>query len=143
MSQPPRTALVEDDFVLQTVIDQFPAEDVVMVRLIGRLGGDNLAARQIVAGLLSVYDDVLVITLPTMETSLAFAADEMPFDRDGVIELLHGVGQTQFVIFDTPGASTCWQLNQHRDLQSKSIDSMRTSLMMGSVDSPHAQSVMT
>jgi hypothetical protein len=101
-SQPPRTEADEESIVIQTVIDQFPAENVVMTRLIGRFGGDNPAARQLVAGLLEVYDDVLVITLPTHESSLAFAADELPFDRDEVIELLHGVGQTQFVIFDTP-----------------------------------------
>lgn len=101
LSQPARTPQ-QNDFVLQTVIDQFPADDVVMTRLIGRFGGDNPAARQVVAGLLDVYEDVLVITLPTYDSSLVFAADELPFDRDGVVELLHEVGQTQFVIFDTP-----------------------------------------
>jgi hypothetical protein len=104
LTQPPRSQANarEEDYALQTLIDQFPANDVVMVRLIGRFTGDNVAARQVVAGLLAVYDDVLVITLPSMEASLAFAADELPFNRDEVIEILHAMGETQFVIFDTP-----------------------------------------
>jgi hypothetical protein len=52
--------------------------------------------------LLAAYDDVLVITLASMEASIAFAADELPFYRDEVIEILQAVGETQFVIFDTP-----------------------------------------
>jgi hypothetical protein len=103
LSQPSPSGAHQADnsFALELVIDQFPAEDVVMTRMIGRFGGDNLPARQMVGALLSIYEDVLVISLPNLDSSLAFAADELPFDQADVTEMLHAAGETQFVIFDT------------------------------------------
>jgi hypothetical protein len=43
-----------------------------------------------------------VLTLPSMESSVVFAADTLPFDRDMITEILHANGITQFVIFETP-----------------------------------------
>lgn len=102
--QPLRTALVETaaETPLQTILDQFPDDKVVMTRLDGRFGGDNLPAREVAAALLGLYDDVLVLTLPSMESSVVFAADELLFDRDAITEILHANGITQFVIFETP-----------------------------------------
>jgi len=44
---------------------------------------------------------VMVIIFPASEASIAIASDEMPFDRDSLVNLLHSYGLTQFVIMDT------------------------------------------
>jgi hypothetical protein len=68
----------------------------------GRFGADNLTSRQVAASLLTLFDDVMVVTSASTESSFALAADELPFDRDRLAEVLHANGVFQFVIFDTP-----------------------------------------
>jgi hypothetical protein len=44
----------------------------------------------------------MIVTWASTETSIALAADELPFDRNGLIEVLYTNGETEFVIFETP-----------------------------------------
>jgi hypothetical protein len=84
------------------LIDQFAVQGVLVTRLIGIFGSDNLEARQVSARLLDMYDEVIVVTMNSSNSSLVLAAHEIPFDRDQIAELLRENGETQFIIFDTP-----------------------------------------
>jgi hypothetical protein len=98
----PRPATSNPAVSIQTIIDQLATDDVVVTRMAGRFGVDNLISRQVAASLLTLFDDVMVVTSASTETSFALAADELPFDRDRLAEVLHANGVFQFVIFDTP-----------------------------------------
>lgn len=82
------------------MLDQLVVDDVVVTRMPGRFI-DNPTAHQVVAPLLSQFDEVIVVTSASTGSSFALAADELPFDRDRLAEVLQANGETQFVIFDT------------------------------------------
>lgn len=102
-SQEPPVRSVEQNLILspQHLIDQIATQGVLVTRLIGVFGSDNLESRQISAGLLEIYDEVVVVTMNSSEASLVIAADEIPFSRDQIADLLRENGETQFIIFDT------------------------------------------
>lgn len=84
------------------VLDQLvAAESVVVIRMPGRFI-DNPVAHQVVAALLPQFDEVYVVTSASTGSSFALAADELPFDRNRLAEVLQANGETQFVIFETP-----------------------------------------
>jgi hypothetical protein len=87
-------------FTNQAIIDQLAEYDVQVIPIEGRFGIDNLASRQATAALLAEFDEVIVVTWASAESSLALAADDLPFDRNSLTELLYANGETQFVIFE-------------------------------------------
>jgi hypothetical protein len=96
-----RPAMRNPAVSVPAIIDQLATDDVVVVRMAGRFGVDNLTSRQVAASLLALFDDVIVVTSASTESSFALAADELPFDRNRLADVLQANGATQFVIFDT------------------------------------------
>jgi hypothetical protein len=86
---------------IQAVIDQLATDDVLVTRMVGTFGVDNLTSRQVTASLLAIFDEVMVVTLPTAGLSIVLAAPDLPFDRDSLSEVLRANGITQFIIFET------------------------------------------
>jgi hypothetical protein len=62
---------------------------------------ENPAAPPIASSLLTLFDDVMVVTLPTARSSIAFAGHNLPFDRDVLAEIVRQSGEGEFVILDT------------------------------------------
>ena len=85
----------------QTIIDQLITDEVVATYMPGIFGADNLTAQQAAGSLLTVFDEVMVLVLPAAGSSIALAGDTLPFDQDAITEVLHSLGETQFIIFDT------------------------------------------
>ena len=104
LTQPTPTSPVEAGSVpfYHTIADQLQADGVVVTTMTGIFGADNLTSRQVAASLLSLFDKVVVVTLPSANQSIAFAGDTLPFDADKLSEILRANGQTQFIIFGTP-----------------------------------------
>jgi hypothetical protein len=71
-------------------------------RMSGTFSVDNLPARQFAASLLSMFDNVMVITLPADQSSLFIAGRVLPFDDAHLLELLEANGASPFVVYDTP-----------------------------------------
>jgi hypothetical protein len=86
----------------QAIMGQLAAYGVQVTPLQGHFGINNLTSRQAAASLLTEYAEVMIVTWASTETSIALAADELPFDRNGLIEVLYTNGETEFVIFETP-----------------------------------------
>ena len=59
-------------------------------------------APAIANALLTLFDDVLVITLPDSQISIAFASSQLPFDTDTLAQFAEQSGETNFTILDTP-----------------------------------------
>ena len=81
--------------------DQLNANNVAVVQLADIFNFENPMSRQIATALLGLFDEVFVVSLPENDTSVVFAGDVLPFDRDSLTELLHANGDVQFIIFDT------------------------------------------
>jgi hypothetical protein len=62
---------------------------------------DNPVARQLSSTLLATSANVIIVSFPTDQESVAFAGNTLPFDRDSLSELLRANGKTEFIIFDT------------------------------------------
>lgn len=97
----PRSANLNPGISIPMVIDQFVADDVVVTRMPGGFI-DNPASHQLVASLLPQFDQVIVVTSASTNSSFALAADEFQFDRSRLAEVLQAYGEIQFVIFDAP-----------------------------------------
>jgi hypothetical protein len=85
----------------QTIIDQLVTDEVVATYMPGTFGADNFTAHQVARSLLTVFDEVMVLVLPATGSSIALAGDTLSFDQNAVTEVLHSLGETQFIIFDT------------------------------------------
>lgn len=101
MTQAPAPIQRDPAAINQAIIDQLAAYDVQVTPLPGHFGVDNLSARQAAAALLAEFDAVMIVTWASTEASIALAADELPFDRNHLTQVLYENGETQFVIFDT------------------------------------------
>ena len=83
------------------VRDPILAEGGVIVEIPGIFGIDNPFSRQLGATLLQQYAEVIAIAQPTRNITTLIATNTAPLSRDDLTGLLHGVGQTNFIIFET------------------------------------------
>ncbi len=98
------TALTAADTTFyQLATEQFADQGVVILGINELISTDNPAAPPLVASLLTLFDDVVVITLPTDQVSIAFAGPYLPFTTDTLAQLARESGETDFTILD--GAS--------------------------------------
>lgn len=85
----------------QLVTRQFEDQGVIILGINDVISADNPAAPPIVASLLTLFDDVIVITLPSAQVSIAFAGPHLPFTTDTLAQLARQSGETDFHIFNT------------------------------------------
>lgn len=78
------------------------SDGVVVTSLITPFKPDERISRQIAASLLQTFDEVMVIAPSTLEWGVAIAADDLPYDRQTLSDLLNDGGSAEFVLFDTP-----------------------------------------
>lgn len=85
----------------QTVTEQYAGQGVIILGINGIMGPDNPAAPQIAMSLVTLFDDVMVVTLPATQTSIAFASHRLPFNQDVLAEIVRQSGEDEFVILDS------------------------------------------
>jgi hypothetical protein len=61
---------------------------------------DNPKVRQLAAFMLNTFSQVMVVSLPTGQSSIIVAGDTLPFDRNTLAALLWASGETQFTIYE-------------------------------------------
>jgi hypothetical protein len=88
--------------VYQAIIEQFPANGLVVTHLNSRFDAENASSRQFAASLLTTFRQVMVIVLPPTGESIFVAGDSLPFDRGALSDVVRSTGEAQFIIFDTP-----------------------------------------
>jgi hypothetical protein len=59
-----------------------------------------LSARQVAASLLTEYSEVMIVTWASTNNSIALAADDLPFNRNGLSDVLRSNGETEIIIFE-------------------------------------------
>ncbi len=85
----------------QTVKERYAGQGVIILGLGEVLADDNPNAPQIAASLLTLFEDVMVVTLPASQTSIAFASQALPFDEKVLTEIVLQSGVTEFSVLDT------------------------------------------
>lgn len=93
-----------------TVQDQIFANEGVIIETHGIFGIDNPFSRQLGATLLEQYAYVIAIAQPTRNVSTLIATNTLPLSQDDLTGLLHDVGQTNFIIFETDTVRAISQL---------------------------------
>ena len=83
------------------VQDQILADQGVIIEMQGIFGIDNPSSRQMGATLLEQYRHVIAITQPTRQLTTMIATNVLFISRDDLTTLLHNIGQTNFIIFET------------------------------------------
>ena len=86
----------------QAILAQPGAEQVIMTRVAGMFGMDRMPSQRVAAANLTLFDQVMVVTLPSAESSLILSGDTLPFDQATLTNILQANGVTQFIVFDTP-----------------------------------------
>ena len=85
----------------QLVSDRFAGEGVVILGMNEMITADNPAAPPIANALLTLFEDVMVVTLADSQISIAFASSTLPFSSDTLSQLAQQSGETNFTILDT------------------------------------------
>jgi len=81
--------------------EQILADEGVIVEMQGIFGIDNPFSRQMGATLLEQYPIVIAIAQPTRHTTTLIATHTLSLNRDDLTTLLHNIGQTNFILFET------------------------------------------
>jgi len=77
------------------------ADDGIIMDIHGVFGIDNPESRQYGAMLLDQYPYVIAISQPLQDGTTLIATHTMTFNRDDLTTLLHAIGQTNYIIFET------------------------------------------
>ncbi len=84
----------------QTVSEQYANQGVIILGINELIEADNPAAVPFATSLLTLFDDVMVVTLPDVHVSIAFASSTLPFDQETLAEMVRESGEEAFVILD-------------------------------------------
>lgn len=84
------------------LIESLATDDLFLLEMSGVFSFDNAPLQQTVITLLPYYDEVIVLSLVSSESTLVFAGEDLPFDQNSLTETLTSLGERQFIIFDTP-----------------------------------------
>jgi hypothetical protein len=87
--------------VYQSIIEGFPADNILVTHMRGLFGSDDPATEQFAATLLTQYADVMVVTVPSASSTVFLAGDTLPFDREALSNYLLDQGEVEFIIYDT------------------------------------------
>ncbi|MEZ4670283.1 MAG: hypothetical protein R3E39_20445 [Anaerolineae bacterium] len=88
--------------IYEAIIEGFPQSEMMVTHMAGLFGSDNASAHDFAATLLSRYPNVMVVTVPSVQSSIFIAADSLPFDRQTLSDFLLSQGEIEFIIYDTP-----------------------------------------
>ncbi len=94
--------LVEEDFLSSTdiFVNELAGQDVLVTRLPGAFSLNSSSSLQLAASYTDLYAALFVVSLPADDTTIMIAGDSVPFDQNGLMEMLQTSGLSQFVIFD-------------------------------------------
>ncbi|HEX6387608.1 MAG TPA: hypothetical protein VF177_23310 [Anaerolineae bacterium] len=84
----------------QAVTERYAGQGVIILGINEVIRPDNPAAQPIATSLLTLFDDVMVVTLPTTQSSIAFASHSLPFDQRVLAEIVRQSGEDEFIILD-------------------------------------------
>ncbi|NOG64359.1 MAG: hypothetical protein HND46_13150 [Chloroflexi bacterium] len=101
-----QTATLYSESFYQSIADHLTPQGVLAVGLTSTFAPDDLVSRRITASLLAVFDEVMVITAPSVGWSFAYASNDMPFDRTEVETALQARYEMGYVIYDTLAVQT-------------------------------------
>ncbi len=90
-----------DTSFYQLVSDEFDGQGVVILGINEMITADNPAAPPLANALLTLFDDVVVVSLPNSQVSIAFASPSLPFSSETLAQLAQQSGETDFTILDT------------------------------------------
>lgn len=85
----------------QLVTDQYAGQGVIILGVNEVMTAENPAAQPIATSLLTLFGDVMVVTLPSSNVSIVFASAALPFNQEELTTLVQSSGETDFVILDT------------------------------------------
>lgn len=85
----------------QLVTDQYAGQGVIILGVNEVMTAENPAAQPIATSLLTLFDDVMVVTLPSSNVSIVFASAALPFNQEELTTLVQASGETDFVVLDT------------------------------------------
>lgn len=94
-----QTATLYSQPFYEQLARRLTGDGVLVVNLTTRLTEDNLTARRIARTILSVFDEVMVVTSHDSRLSFAFAADSLPFSLPDLQAALEGSGETSFTLY--------------------------------------------
>lgn len=81
--------------------DVILADGGMIVDMPGTFGVDNAFSRQMGRSLLAEYANVIAVSQPTQRLTTILATHNLSLNHDDLADMLHGVGQTEFIIFDS------------------------------------------
>lgn len=84
----------------QLVSEQFEGQGVVILGINEAITADSPTAPSIITSLLTLFNDVMIVTLPDQQVSVAFASPQLPFDQAMLTQLARQSGEDNFTILD-------------------------------------------
>ena len=85
----------------EKIINALDTDNTFVMEVNGIFAFENQPVQQAVISLLPYYNEIIVLSLVSTQSSLVFASDTLPFDQQSLSQVLQDVGETQFIILDT------------------------------------------
>lgn len=93
----------------QKVLEQYSGQGVIVLQLNGVFTASNPSTQPTATSLLVLFEEVLVVSLPSDNLSVAFVGATLPFGKADLEAILRANGNADFVILDTQEISTFTQ----------------------------------
>ncbi len=85
----------------EALSEEYANQGVIILQINETLSLENPAAPAVANSLLTLFDDVLVVTFPNEQISIAFASSTLPFTQAKLIDHLAQDNQSDYVIHNT------------------------------------------
>ena len=85
----------------QEVADRYAGQGVIILQINEPIMQENPAAQQYAASLLTLFDDLLIVSLPQQQSSIVFASQSLPFDQNELTAIMQSQGDLHAIILDT------------------------------------------
>jgi spermidine synthase len=96
-----QTAVLYSQPFFQAIAQHLKPNGFAVINLTGEFKAENTTPRRIAAGLLQVFDEVLVIQSTSAGWSFAYAGEDLPFSRTQLENALRASGELEYVILET------------------------------------------
>lgn len=84
------------------LVEELAGDDVSITHFSGVFDPNDDLSQRIVAALLAQFPAVQVLSLPTLDASIAVAGEAPALTHDRIVELMDWIDESEYIFFDTP-----------------------------------------
>lgn len=84
------------------IVEELAGENVTIAHFSGAFGPQHDTGRRTAQSLLEAFAYVQIVSLPSLNASIAIAGNDEPISAEALTDLMHWINETEYIFYDTP-----------------------------------------